>query len=47
MPGFKDSERTAQSSWPDDFEDTEILKNLLELRTRLRNERSGIDGELD
>ena len=47
MPGSKDSECTAQSSRPDDFEDIEILKNLLELRTRLREERGGIDAELD
>ena len=47
MSGSENSEREVRSSQPDDFEDIEILKNLLELRTRLRNERGGIDAELD
>ena len=47
MLGSENSERTAQASRHDEFEDIEILKNLLELRTRLKKERGGIDTELD
>jgi len=47
MPGSENSEREAQSSRHDEFEDIEILKNLLELRTRLKKERGGIDTELE
>ncbi|MEK6919944.1 MAG: hypothetical protein AABX62_02750 [Thermoproteota archaeon] len=47
MPGSENSEREGQSSRHDEFEDIEILKNLLELRTRLKKERGGIDTELE
>lgn len=47
MPGSDNPSHTGTSSRHEDLEDIEILKNLLELRTRLVKEKNGIDAELE
>ena len=47
MPGSDESYGSADSSGHDDFEDIEILRNLLEIRTRLRKDKNRIDIELE
>lgn len=47
MPGTDDQGPSGTSSRHDELEDIEILKNLLELRTRLVKEKNGIDAELE
>ena len=47
MPTPEDSRQSTPSSRNDEFEDIEILKNLLEIRAKLRQEKSGIDTELE
>ncbi len=47
MPGSEDSDRAKSTARHDEFEDIEILRNLLEIRTRLRKEKIGIEIELE
>jgi len=47
MPASKDTNKSRRPSQNEDFEDIEILKNLLELRSSLRKEGNGIDAELE
>ncbi len=47
MPGSEKPNQQFQQYWLDEFEDIEILSNLLELQTRLRKEKKGIDKQLD
>ncbi len=47
MPRSEDPKHSASPSRHDEFEDIEILKNLLELRTKLRREKVGLDMELE
>lgn len=47
MPYSDQSDRAGAFSRPDELEDIEILKNLLELRARLGKEKGGIDAELE
>ncbi len=47
MPGSNDSDRATSTARNDEFEDIEVLRNLLEIRTRLRKEKIGIETELE
>lgn len=47
MPGSDDTGRAGASTGLEELEDIEILRNLLELRTRLVKEKNGIDTELE
>lgn len=47
MAGSEETPHFRQSPRNDDLEDIEILKNLLELRTRLRQEKPHLETDLD
>lgn len=47
MPGSDDTGRTGTSTGLEELEDIEILRNLLELRTRLVREKIVIDADLE
>jgi len=47
MPRSDDTGRAGASTGLEELEDIEILRNLLEVRTRLVKEKNGIDAELE
>ncbi len=47
MPGPAERAHSGQSAEHDDLEDIDILRNLLELRTRLTKEKPSIETDLD
>jgi hypothetical protein len=47
MPRSDDTGRAEASTGLEELEDIQILRNLLELRTRLVKEKNGIDAELE